>query len=294
MIRALLVLLAASSLALACTSGNGDSAEFERLREENEQLRSAAADSNAPPAPTADGPLATAAPTPPASSTPTASPTPEPTPEPTAVSTPRKTMYVANTGGSGVSVRDACDDGARTSGAVPDATEVTVLQLGVGRCDGWSVVQAAARTTWVRDGYLSATKPATPTPTPRPTPKPTPSGPQPGEFIVVRTSITYNSIGTPQAYVTIRNTSNITIDAFDIRICMRNAYGELIEKYGYGAVSFIGVSSDNSIPPGGSYAGLWTLYGWDTTSSVWARPVRSHTTAGQTWESDIPLIPLCP
>ena len=49
------------------------------------------------------------------------------------------TSYIA-AGGSGVAVRNACEDGARSGTALPDSTQVTVAQIGTRACDGWSLV----------------------------------------------------------------------------------------------------------------------------------------------------------
>jgi hypothetical protein len=71
--------------------------------------------------------------------------------------------YIGNTGGSGVAVRDACAQNARAGGAWPDATEVVVLEVGSGGCDGWSFVSrdGTALESWVSNTYLVDTRPVT-------------------------------------------------------------------------------------------------------------------------------------
>ena len=92
------------------------------------------------------------------------------------------TRYVS-ADGSGVAVRDACEDGARTGDAWPDGTEVKVAQVGAGECDGWSLVLSGGG-SWVRDDYLSDEAPRASVSAPdgttprRPPPQPT-SGPPP-------------------------------------------------------------------------------------------------------------------
>ena len=68
-------------------------------------------------------------------------------------------MYIDG-GGSGVAIRDACEDTARTGDAWPDGTKVAVVQVGAGTCEGWSLM-LAGKGSWVRDEYLTDEKPAT-------------------------------------------------------------------------------------------------------------------------------------
>lgn len=69
--------------------------------------------------------------------------------------------YIGNTGGSGVAVRDACAQDARTGGAWPEATAVLVLEVGAGGCDGWSYVarEGSSTESWVRNAYLLTERP---------------------------------------------------------------------------------------------------------------------------------------
>ena len=74
-------------------------------------------------------------------------------------------LYIS-AGGSGVAVRSACEDGARTGRSLADGTAVTVMQVGEGACAGWSLVFAGSG-SWVRDEYLSADAPPHRLDTPR-------------------------------------------------------------------------------------------------------------------------------
>ncbi len=74
---------------------------------------------------------------------------------------------ITNTGGTGVSHRDACADDARTGEpSLPDGAEVALRERGIGRCDGWFVVRLDDRVSWVRDRYLGVPPPPPPTPVP--------------------------------------------------------------------------------------------------------------------------------
>jgi hypothetical protein len=70
-------------------------------------------------------------------------------------------LYVANTGGTGVSLRARCEDGARLGGqGLKDGTEVTVTTVGTDQCAGWALVDAAGTTSWVHLSYLAPERPA--------------------------------------------------------------------------------------------------------------------------------------
>ncbi len=122
------------------------------------------------------------------------SPTSELTATATTDPTPLTAHYIGNTGGLGVSLRSDCTTEARLATAWPDSTRVQLLQLGEGRCEGWSLAEVNGVTSWVSQHYLtsdtpaaatllgSAPAPTTPapaatdaptTPSPSPTPEPT-------------------------------------------------------------------------------------------------------------------------
>ena len=75
------------------------------------------------------------------------------TPSGDGVFTDSAVRYIGNSGGRGVSLRDGCDDSAR-SGAWIEGTEVVIEERGTGECFTWSQVRSAARVSWVRDSYL--------------------------------------------------------------------------------------------------------------------------------------------
>ena len=102
-------------------------------------------------------PAATPAPSPTRTVTPTstviATPTPQPTPEPVVART------IGNTDGTGVALRDDCDDDARFSArgeGWAETTQVELLEEGEGRCAGWVQVEANGVASWVREEYVIA------------------------------------------------------------------------------------------------------------------------------------------
>ena len=122
------------------------------------------------------------------------SPTSEVTTTATPDPTPLAAHYIGNTGGLGVSLRSDCTTDARLATAWPESTRVQLLQLGEGRCQGWSLAQVNGVTSWVSQHYLTSDAPAATTllasapaptapapaatdapttPSPTPTPEPT-------------------------------------------------------------------------------------------------------------------------
>ena len=77
--------------------------------------------------------------------------TPVPTPEPVVVRT------IGNTGGTGVALRDDCDDAARFSArgeGWPDNTRLDLIEEGSDRCAGWLQLEADGVASWVREEYV--------------------------------------------------------------------------------------------------------------------------------------------
>ena len=92
-------------------------------------------------------------------------------------------LFVANTGGTGVSLRTRCEDAARIAGpGLKDGTEVAVTTVGSGSCSGWALVDAAGTTTWVHLSYLQPERPAVVAQAPAPAFRPpAPANPQPSQ-----------------------------------------------------------------------------------------------------------------
>lgn len=99
---------------LACTSNQA--ADRDALDDASDEVR----------------PTATAAPT---------SPSETPEPAPSATATPEQRLdivYIGNTAGTGVSLRDGCHADARIDGAWADGTAVRIINPGEGACGGWT------------------------------------------------------------------------------------------------------------------------------------------------------------
>jgi hypothetical protein len=77
---------------------------------------------------------------------------------------------IVGTGGTGVAVRDQCNDEARTGGSIPEGTRVVPDGRGQGECSGWLFLRTTDTESWVRQDYLEIIP--TPTPTPRPPSQP--------------------------------------------------------------------------------------------------------------------------
>ena len=67
-----------------------------------------------------------------------------------------RTGTIANTGGSGVSMRRQCARDARVGGVIDDRAVVTILKRGAGDCAGWSFVAVGSVSSWVNDRYLES------------------------------------------------------------------------------------------------------------------------------------------
>ena len=78
----------------------------------------------------------------------------DPTSLPTIVERPVVLATIETTDGRGVAARDACREDARSGGAFDEGASVTVLERGLGDCSGWSFVEAAGTTSWVRNIFL--------------------------------------------------------------------------------------------------------------------------------------------
>ena len=68
-------------------------------------------------------------------------------------------VYVGNTAGTGISLRDGCHADARSDGAWADGTAVRIINLGEGACSGWTYFVGPGVGSWVLDDYLTATAP---------------------------------------------------------------------------------------------------------------------------------------
>lgn len=103
---------------------------------------------------------------------------------------------------------------------------------------------------------------------------------------VVEAYVQKNSIGTPEAYVIVRNTSNKTIDAYKVSILCYNSFGEPVSDFS-GSNEYRGIAQDVYISPGETfgYNYYWLLAVQDTTTKITATITEVHFTDGTTWPS---------
>lgn len=80
-------------------------------------------------------------------------------------------------------------------------------------------------------------------------------------------SVTYNSIGNPEANVSVYNISENIIDAFEVSILCYDNYNRPVKHYLYKTNVFKGISQE-VIEPSNGTSGVWTLYGHENTTKV--------------------------
>ena len=105
--------------------------------------------------------VANASPTATAPTSPT-SPSETPAPDPSATATPDRRLdivYIGNTAGTGVGLRDGCHADARIDGAWADGTAVRIINPGEGARGGWTYVVGPGVGSWVLDAYLTDVQP---------------------------------------------------------------------------------------------------------------------------------------
>lgn len=92
-------------------------------------------------------------------------------------------------------------------------------------------------------------------------------------------------IGTPQLSVSMTNTGDSDVDAFDIKVRCYNKYDELIRGYGFDDY-YNGTSQDTIIKAGETkdIDGCWSLYGFDNATRFEVSIDRYHTVDGDTVE----------
>jgi hypothetical protein len=64
-------------------------------------------------------------------------------------------LIVATDTDLGIALRSDCDDAARTGVGWPEGQPTAQLEVGTGRSEGWSLVEADGLQSWVRNEYLS-------------------------------------------------------------------------------------------------------------------------------------------
>lgn len=105
---------------------------------------------------------------------------------------------------------------------------------------------------------------------------------EPSPLEVTKTSVTEDTIGTPIANVTVKNTSQKTVDAFKVTIKTFNNFGEPVKGF-LTDNSYDGISQDEKVLPNTTSDASWTLYNYDTTKKIEAEVYQVHFTDGSTW-----------
>lgn len=226
-----------------------------------------------------------------ATATVVASPTSDtPTPAPTSVTVADEpaVLYVANTGGSGVSLRSDCRTEARIAGAWPEGKRVEVVEAGSGACEGWTMAASGSTETWIDDRYLSSSAPtlaarsggstaSTPGSTTVPPASSTTSA-VPGEFRITNYWFTFDQYGFPSLHFTALNVSNETILELAVDICLFDPEGRPVQKHGSGPTCFRSTHLDLSLAPGETFTPYQiTTFAWSDARVVTFDPYYSRT-----------------
>lgn len=80
-------------------------------------------------------------------------------------------------------------------------------------------------------------------------------------------SVTYNSIGIPEANLSAYNISKNDIDAFEVSILCYDNYNRPVNHYLHRTNVYKGISQD-LVEPSNETFGTWTLYGYENTTKV--------------------------
>lgn len=114
-----------------------------------------------------------------------------------------------------------------------------------------------------------------------------PAKPQePSPLEIVNTSVSEDSIGTPVANVTVRNTSAKEMDGVKLLIKTFNNFGEPANGF-LTDNNYKGISQEK-IAPGKTTTLSWPLYNYDTASKIEASVYQIHFSDGTTWGEDMP------
>ncbi|RKD20959.1 hypothetical protein BEP19_14835 [Ammoniphilus oxalaticus] len=103
---------------------------------------------------------------------------------------------------------------------------------------------------------------------------------------LLKSWVTFNSIGNPEARIRLKNITNKSVDAFDVKILTFDNYNQPVNHYLYKENIFSGVSQDiinPGITTGDNY--YWTLHGHDNTTKIKTVLVRVHFTDDSVWEN---------
>jgi len=94
-----------------------------------------------------------------------------------------------------------------------------------------------------------------------------------------------NMIGENTVHLSIRNDSQKTIDAYKVRIYVKDNYDKTVK--GFSTEDYFSGISQDTIEPGsyGPAGKVWTLHGYDNGRKFTLRLMSIHFTDGSTWET---------
>ena len=109
------------------------------------------------------------------------------------------------------------------------------------------------------------------------------------DSFVVSTSIYQDSIGTPNLRMTLKNTSEKTIDGIEVMMGFTNNFDEPVAKWNQGSTSLFIAQSQETIAPGTTSTGSWNLAAYESATKVTnVRVYRVHYSDGTTMERYFP------
>lgn len=108
----------------------------------------------------------------------------------------------------------------------------------------------------------------------------------PNPLRITDVKISFNSINTPEVYLSVENTSSNTIvDAFTFETKCYDAYGNLLQAHGFGDTISSWIWQEGLIKENSKWASSswhWTLYGYETAYRIEIYLTSVHTSNGQT------------
>lgn len=109
------------------------------------------------------------------------------------------------------------------------------------------------------------------------------------DSFVVSTSIYSDSIGTPNLKMTLKNTSELTIDGIEVMMNFANNFDEPVTRLNQGNTSLYIAQSQETIVPGETWTGSWNLALYESATKITnVRVYRVHYSDGTTMERYFP------
>ena len=103
---------------------------------------------------------------------------------------------------------------------------------------------------------------------------------------ITNKSVTYNSIGIPEANISFKNLSNKTIDALELTIKCYDSYGRVVKELISNRDALCN-SQNRNIIPGSEEGGTWTLNLFENTTKIEVIVTSVHYTDGTSWKKII-------